>query len=426
MRPTPSTAWNGGTAALVALLGAAVVLGRPDLLVLAAPLGVWVVWAWLHRPQTDVALTTSPERRVSITEGDRLDVAIGTDAAQPMLVTVAWPDVEGADFDPAYACRCAVVRPGQGNVVGIQPHRWGSLDLGPARVVVGDPTGAWQLTRPSTVVRATVQPVAATLAGATGVAHPLGISGVHQSARPGDGVALAGIRDFRPGDRLRRINWRVTSRTRSLAVNETLTDRDTDVLVVADSSLDASGPLITGPTPLDVTARAVVAITRYYVGLGDRVRVSDVGSKLREVPAGSGVRQARIVSEMFSRAPRGGGSAEIRRRVGSLVPGTLVFVCSPLLIPDVVEEIGRLRRLGGEVVVVDTLPPEMGEHALDHRRVDSVSAEAWHLRWQERAGVLDGLRLAGVPVTPWRGPTSLGAVLQAMEAARTAPRRRLG
>ena len=41
--------------------------------------------------------------------------------------------------------------------------------------------------------------------------------GGHRSRRPGEGGELAGVRRFGPGDRLRRIDWRVTLRTRRAA-----------------------------------------------------------------------------------------------------------------------------------------------------------------------------------------------------------------
>src|SRR6266545_3244860 len=49
-------------------------------------------------------------------------------------------------------------------------------------------------------------------------------------------IALEGpaVRQYSPGDRLRRIDWRVTLRTRQLHVVATLSDRDAEVVLLLD------------------------------------------------------------------------------------------------------------------------------------------------------------------------------------------------
>src|SRR5699024_12520605 len=87
----------------------------------------------------------------------------------------------------------------------------------------------------------------------------IGVSGAHVSARRGDGTALSEVREFRPGDRLHRINWRVTSRTGKLHTNATFTEQDTDVLIVTDTIADvqpAPWAPHDAPTSLALTIRA--------------------------------------------------------------------------------------------------------------------------------------------------------------------------
>src|SRR5690606_17972165 len=111
------------------------------------------------------------------------------------------------------------------------------------------------------------------------------------------------------------------------------------------------------------------------------------------------------------------------QQVPSIASGTLVFLCSPLLEREVQDELVRLRRLGAEVIGVDTLPEGVGEFA-DIRTFDKGShlGEAWLLRRMQRDDALTRLRALGIPVTRWRGTSSLANVLLAMEAARSAPR----
>lgn len=270
----------------------------------------------------------------------------------------------------------------------------------------------------------TVRPDVQRLEGATGVSRPIGISGIHRSRDRGDGTDLSDVRPFRAGDRLRRINWRVSSRARELHVNSMLVERDTDVLVVVDTLTEYGAGTRDAITSVDLAARALTAITAHYVGFGDRVAIHDVGGRLRRLRPGSGPCQAQAVLTALSRMRRQGSEERLFRRVPHVADGTLVFFLSTLLDPSVRDELVRLRRLGGEVVAVDTLPDGLGRAArIPDFRPDTLLGEAWVLRRLERDDAVARLQELGIPVAPWRGPTSLAAVLRAMEAARSAPRR---
>ena len=130
---------------------------------------------------------------------------------------------------------------------------------------------------------------------------------------------------------------------------------------------------------------------------------------------------------VLSRANRDVPDWQMLRRVPRVSSGTLVFFCSPLLERESQDELVRLRRLGAEVVGVDTLPVGIGQFddigTFDR---DSFLGEAWVIRRMERDDAIARLRSLGIPVTPWRGTGSLASVLLSMEAARSAPRRVTG
>ncbi len=107
--------------------------------------------------------------------------------------------------------------------------RWGRHEVGPAHAyaVAADglllsgaraharrlPSG---LPHPGAVPRRQTMPRSAALVG------------LHRSRRPGEGGELAGVRRYAPGDRLRRVDWRVTLRTGEPHVAATWSDRDAD------------------------------------------------------------------------------------------------------------------------------------------------------------------------------------------------------
>jgi uncharacterized protein (DUF58 family) len=317
----------------------------------------------------------------------------------------------------------------------LSTRRWGRVRIGPAHVLVADALGAYRAQRTLPAVDVQVVPASSVLDAPVSVPAPIGISGAHLSTRRGDGTALSEVRAFRPGDRLHRINWRVTSRTGELHTNATFTEQDTEVLIVTDTTADITpAPWAAGdaPTSLDMTIRATSAIARHYLAAGDRVALFDIGHLIGPVPAGTGPRQLRVLTGALSRAERDTGAHRLVRRLRTVRPGTLTVVCTPLLGTEVVDQIGDLVAHGADVIVVDTLPPSIGDvSVLDGRapRGESIDPtrfwpEAWALRRLLRRRTVRELREAGVPVTAWEGPSSLAPVLLSLSAARSAPRRR--
>ena len=409
-------------AVLVGLLGAltGVLAHRLDVLVTVTPLLVYVAWAVVARRRVDGARAALSPANTRMREGDEANLHLTAPAGLVVAAVVDPP--EHARLDPAHGALVGAT--GQDLALGFQPLLWGRYEVGPARVALSDPLGAWRSVGATGVCRVRVRPFASRLEGASGVARPIGIAGLHRSARRGEGTELAGVREFVPGDRLRRVNWKVSSRTGRLHVTETFSERDTDVLIVADTlaSLDGVGE---EASSLDATVRAIAAIGQHYVSFGDRVALHDLGLRIGDLPSGTGPRHVRVLLDRLAQTHRDLPDQWLVRRVPRLAPGTLVFGCSPLLDDAAVAEIVRLRRLGGELVVVDTLPWGLGRQPVPGRDSDWLT-EGWMLRRLERDRVVDRLRMLGVPVTPWQGPASLASVLLAMEAAREAPRLRGG
>ena len=401
----------------------AIMAQRGDLVVLMVPFVVHVAWGWRSRALAEPVVETRPKAVVIPEEESVSLVTWATHVWRSALVTVQWPVRPGISLDPDSGTVLDSAVP-EGVRVVVQPERWGRYDVGPCTVVVGDLSGSWRASSTTPPVIVTVRPASTTLEGGSGVAHPIGVVGMHRSRHRGDGGDLAEVREFRPGDRLRRINWRVTSRLGSLHVNSTLTERDTDVLIVADTLLDVVPRSPDAPTSLDATVRAIAAISRHYARFGDRVSIHDLGRRIGHVRPGTGPRHARMVLNVLSRVNRDVPKWDMLRPVGTVTSGMLVFFCSPLLERASQDELVRLRRLGAEVIGVDTLPEGIGRlQDIGSFHHGTFLGEAWMIRRMERDVAIAQLRGIGIPVTPWRGTSSLANVLLSMEAARSAPRR---
>ncbi|HQE32236.1 MAG TPA: DUF58 domain-containing protein [Propionibacteriaceae bacterium] len=426
---TPALARAVLLAAGLGMIG--VLTGTPAAVVVAVPFLAYVAWAMITRPVSPTVVVRAAPTSVAIQEGDAVEIRVvaehpdGASAAGTLIAN--WPAVPGVRFDPADGALVDSGDLAEGVAVTVEPRRWGRYLVGPAQVAVTDSARAWRAAGRATPASIIVRPVSQPLEGASGVARPIGVAGLHTSTAKGDGSALADIREFRLGDRLRRVNWRVTSRTRTLHVNETHTDRDTEVLLVTDSTHDVPGIRPEDATSLDATVRAVAGIAQHYIGFGDRVALHDLGRRVRSLRAGTGRRQVALINDALSRIDRAASPGLPAKPLPRIASGTLVFFCSPLLDPGALAELVRLRRLGGEVIAVDTLPESIGTVAsLAKPERHSFLVEAWVVRRLERELSLRRLADLGIPVVPWRGTASLGGVLLAMAAARQAPRMAVG
>jgi len=120
------------------------------------------------------------------------------------------------------------------------PNR-GIFSIGPAQVYSTDPLGLQTFTQKMPLVSelvvypALVPLRASWLRGAAAQ----GWRGSASALTRGDGDDFYGVRQYQPGDELRRVHWRTTARTGTLAVTEYAQGVTLDVLVALDLSRDA-------------------------------------------------------------------------------------------------------------------------------------------------------------------------------------------
>lgn len=405
----------------------AVLLGRFDLVVLAAPFAISVAWA-LHRERPQAPLLELEPPADPAREGSEVTVGVrlhnpGPSRLSPVVVRLAaspWLRLQRGDHPVAVS-----LPPGETRVVMRGPAlRWGRQRVGPADTYAAG-VGGLLLCDPVTTGTAEipVYPVPEPFRAGDAMPRASILVGSHRSRRPGEGGELAGIRQFSPGDKLRRIDWRVTLRTREVHVTHTLSDRDAEVVILMDVLQEAgvSGGISGAASVLDRTVRAAAAIGEHYLRQGDRVALMEHSSISRYLRPASGRRQYQALLEWLldtraehgSRiAPRGG--VDLR-----LIPNSaLVVVLSPFIGPHGAEATATLARAGRAVIAVDTLGSIANE---------PIPGTAWTLLGQrlwrlQRAATIGQLREAGVPVTSWVGVGSLDQVLRDMTRMAAAPR----
>lgn len=408
----------------VAGLSWAVVTGEPALLVLAVPLLVAALPAVLGRPRSAPRIWGTADRS-SLHEGQGAVVALEVEGLAPGDVEQVTRVVSGDRFvraSPADGHLTALTPdPATGSMsMQVSPRRWGHRLLGSGTVAL---TSSWSGFRwgPVEVAgrSARVLPASAYTSRAE-APHPRGLVGAHRSDRPGSGTELAGIREFQAGDRLRRINWRVSVRTGTLHVTTTRAEQDAGLLLVVDLFAEhgASGGLDGAASSLDLTVRAAAALAEHAVRAGDRVALRPVGGRSRPVPPGAGQRHLRRVLGTLADVRTGStydDAGHLDLRVGA---GTTVVVLTPLLVDAVATTAAALVRSGLQVVVVDTLPPDAVPDPIDS---DPALVDlAWRMRVLERAQVRRALDHLGCPVVTWRGAGTVDEVFVRLAQRRPA------
>ena len=404
----------------------AVLIRRPDLLVLAAPLAIAAV-PLVRRPagHPRVALLL-PEQTLNEDSRTRATLSIANAAGvQTVAHVLETPDWVRATDGRRVA---VVLRAKESDAItvglNLRAQRWGYSAVGPGWVTLSACGGLLRADRDVAETRVRVLPISARYRGTQVLPHARGVVGLHRSTRHGDGSDLIGIRRFAPGDRIRRINWRTSLRSNELHVNATATDRDAAVQFLLDARFDAgtSGGVGGQSSGVDRAVRATAALTAFYLGLGDRVGLVTYTGQPRVLAARAGRAQwERILSALLeTSAPRAAGAEPALPIPPHLDPRALVLLVSPLVGRHVFTQAAALARSGHSVVVIDTLADE----ALPTNS-DPWTAPVNHLWRLERAIRIRQLSDLGMPVAVWQGNGSLDAVLRdlARAASRTGVRR---
>ncbi len=224
--------------------------------------------------------------------------------------------------------------------------------------------------------------------------------GEHPSRAAGEGIEFAGVREFVPGDRQRRINWPATTRTGTIQLNTFTAERTQNVVVLADATTNVGE---VGSTSLDLAFRAAAGTITCYLAAGDRVGLIVYADRLSWLGPGLGRRHFHRLMDLLLSSHRGWERADGLTRLpkAALPPGALILVFSPLLHSRLVEALRDLRERGFSVLVVDVLT---AEPALSRSRTDELSRRIWRL---EQQAIRFSLTELGIPVVHWDGQQSL-------------------
>jgi uncharacterized protein (DUF58 family) len=399
------TAKLGAYAGLTALgLVASLVLGFPELVALASPFAL-VAGAGLALAETpDPEVSVELERERSI-EGDELLLTLRIATPIPIeQIDLALSVPEGlslADGKNPVALRM----PGGERELEyrISCDRWGSYVLGALRLVAHDRFRIFRYERSldfavplkvyprSELVRDLLKPLETQV-----------FTGNLVAREKGEGIEFADLREFVPGDRVRRINWRASARRGELWVNELHAERNADVILFLDSFTEAR--------------RGTAALVEHYLEHKDRVGLVSFGGVLNWLLPSTGMTQLyRVVDSLLDTEIVLNYAWKdidvIPRR--TLPPKALVIGLTPLLDERAAGALLDLRARGFDLAIVEISPVPF---VVPGREAQAQLAyDIWKLRRDALRGQYER---AGVPVAVWNDEVPLVAALEEVRAFR--------
>jgi uncharacterized protein (DUF58 family) len=392
--------------ATVSLIGvaAALVTGEARLLLLAAPaIAALAVSGRRGRPaEVDVTAEVSAGRCF---EGEDVTLAVTVTAGQPCDEIALEAELPGtAELADGNARQLAAHAAAADGRWAIRPQVWGRRALGQVRLSLAS-GGIWRSEVRLTTGELEVYPRGPAVRPSLVPTELHQRIGEHRAPQAGSGIEFAAIRDYQPGDRLRDINWAVSSRRGRLFVNQRAPQHAADLVLMIDGFSEI-GP--DGDSTIDAAVRGAAAVADAYLRAGDRVGVVVLGGLLRWLSPGTGGTQLYRIAELLFDVRN---DSVVRPDLGriprvALPPGALVLVFSPLLDERATGAVTDLRRRGFWPVVVDVLRRDPPVTARSD--VSALAVRVWRL---DREVLRASLAEIGVPVVSWPADPELDATL---------------
>jgi uncharacterized protein (DUF58 family) len=421
--PVPVTGIVLGLVVVIASL----LLGRADVAVLGVTVLVAVAVATIRNRAEHAEPTVS----ISVRERRADDVDGGAPTARAMIDLRTTPGTEIA------ALRITAFGFELHRLAVAGGHRRIEVDVplshtGEQRVVSVQlreaSADASTLASPSAEVsaRILVQPRAVALRTLPLPSRLRGLTGGHESFRPGDGGEFRDIHPFATGDRLRRIDWKATARLArrpsDLFVRRTAATSDAHVAIVVDDAIDVGelveswslgDPTVSGVSSLDLAREAAWSLTTAYLDAGDAVSFQVLSRARGSVRRGAGARHRELLHAAIARisaTPR----TFAHSRTPQVASGALIYLLSTFLDDDGLRLAQLWRAAGHRVIAVDLLP---------RSRRDGLGREqlvALRIVLGRRRDRFHDLEAVGADVLRWDAPASdrAAAVQRLSRAAR--------
>ena len=216
---------------------------------------------------------------------------------------------------------------------------------------------------------------------------------------PGEGSNFFNLREYLPGDPMRKVNWKATARQDGkMMVNEFERDAVSDVVLIVDSrQVSETGPV--SRNSLVFSTRAAASLSQYFLSRRDSVGLVVYGDEIVSVDRDTGKKQLYILLTKLAGA-MAKGNTPLKIVTNRIMPhinrGSPIIIMSPLEDdPTIVDAVRDLRSRSFEVTI---LSPSSLEFEFDARRLDRTGYEVLKT---ERDIMISELRGLGAYVMDW-------------------------
>jgi uncharacterized protein (DUF58 family) len=411
-------------AALAAVaLVAALAAGRPELAALATPFLLLVAVALSGSAPLALRGVLRLERE-RVLEGEHVGATVTVHATGGAArVELHLPTTARLDTDPVPIAFWLPSGERREVRFALAVRRWGVHNAGPAVVRARDRLGAVTVEGQLGEARGLrAYPSVDRLQRLIAPLKTRPVLGSQLSRERGEGIEFADLRPLGPGDRVRRINWRATSRRRVPYVNVQHPEQSTEVVLFLDTFAEAEHA---EAGTLDAAVHAAAALASAYLARRDRVALVSFGGTLDWLTGSAGTRQLyRIVDALIASDIRLSYAwKDVTHLPRRLLPArALVVALTPLLDARGIGALLDLRARGYDLAVVEISP-------LAHTPADEAAQRLPLRLWRlQRDALRSRFETLGVPVARWEQPhdsleLAIEEVMTFRRRARPAPQR---
>jgi uncharacterized protein (DUF58 family) len=216
----------------------------------------------------------------------------------------------------------------------------------------------------------------------------------------GTGMEFFGVREYRPGDPPRTINWRASARHEELMYsNEFQQERVADVGIVLDGRL-RTNQFAHGHSLFEHSVQAAAAMADALLTQGNRVGLLVYASFLRWTLPGYGKVQRERILHTLAHAQPGGSEvfSDLEHLPTRLFPSESQIVLVSPLTEDDLTPLVQMRAQGYQVLVVS---PNAVNFELSYLPKDQYAELAGRVVRMERTLLLHKVQRAGIQVLDW-------------------------
>lgn len=229
--------------------------------------------------------------------------------------------------------------------------------------------------------------------------------GAYRSGSVGVGTEFFGIRDYSPGDDLRRINWKASARSEFLLSNEYEREHVVNIYLIADLTSTLRGDL-------RWVVRTSASIATYLLKTRNRLGLIVLGEGISHVRIESGHRQLlRVLDKLVIAEP--GGTGEVNpylRRLLDNMPRCEIFLVSPLKSESIADTIIEVRHKQAQVSLITFRKPRS-----ENFETDLIVHTAERLYELRRAAVIHRLEGSDVKVIEVQPETQVRSMISLAE-----------